>query len=55
MEIAIHIWTKIKGLWIENIEKENQFCNFRSEKIDISYRSQINFYKTCNDTKKQFN
>ena len=35
MKIIIHIWTKIKGLWIEKIEKKNHLRNFRTQKIDI--------------------
>ena len=32
--------------------KKNLFCNFRSQNIIISARSQRNFWKTCQDSKK---
>ena len=32
--------------------KKNRFCDFRSQKILISYRSRQNFWKTCQDSQK---
>ena len=32
--------------------KKNRFCDFRSKKIIISARSPLNFWKTCQDSKK---
>ena len=32
--------------------KKNWFCDFRSQKIQKFYRSQLNFWKTCQDSQK---
>ena len=32
--------------------KKNQFCDVRSKKILIFYRSRLNFSKTCRDSQK---
>ena len=49
--IVIQIWKKIRGFCYKNLKK-NRFCDFRSQKIIISARSRLNFWKTCQDSKK---
>ena len=42
MKIVIQISNEIIGFWNEKVEK-NRFCDFRSQKIIIFYRSRPNF------------
>ena len=48
--IFIQIWNKIRGFCYEKVEKK--ICDFLSQKIIISARSRLNFWKTCQDSKK---
>ena len=42
---------KLEDFVIKKLNK-NRFCDFRSQKIKKNYRSRLNFWKTCQDSKK---
>ena len=49
--IFIQIWNKIRGFCYEKVEKKSILW-FSIQKIIISARSRLNFWKTCQDSKK---
>ena len=49
--MVIQVWNKITGFFMKKLKKFD-FFDFRSQKIIISYQSRLNFWKTCEDSKK---